>query len=162
LLYVKTPPEALETITGAFGGLRTDAEHVPISEALGRTLKDDVKADDYVPGFSRSTVDGYAVFARDTFGCSDSIPAILPLAGDIKMGCAAIAPLETGTCVSVPTGGDVPEGADAVVMLEYAEVYGDGTIGVTKPAAPGENLIFRGDDVRALQRKLNALKATAK
>lgn len=148
MLKVKTPQEALETIHEAFGGYETAARRVPIADALGRILREDVKAPDYVPDFSRSMVDGYAVSARDTFGCSDSIPAILPLAGDVKMGAAADGPLAAGTCVSVPTGGHVPEGADAVVMLEYTEDYGDGTIGVTKPVAPGENIIFRGDDVK--------------
>ena len=92
-------------------------------------------------------MDGYAVRAADTFGCSDSIPAILALAGEIPMGQAADTPLEAGTCVAVATGGAVPEGADAVVMLEYTEDYGDGTIGILKPVAPGNNLIFKGDDV---------------
>jgi molybdopterin molybdotransferase len=148
LLYVKTPQEALETILDAFKDCRMPAERLLISDALGRTLAEDVRAAEYVPDFSRSTVDGYAAYARDTFGCSESIPAILPLKGDIKMGAAAETALAAGTCVSVPTGGDVPAGADAVVMLEYAEDYGDGTIGITKPAAPGENLIFRGDDLK--------------
>ena len=144
---MKTPAEALETITGTFGSLRKAAERVPVSEALGRALTEDVTALEFVPAFSRSTVDGYAVSARDTFGSSDSIPAILPLIGDIRMGSPALSPLSKGTCMSVPTGGDVPDDADAVVMLEYTEDYGDGTIGVIKPVAPGENLIFRGDDV---------------
>lgn len=148
MLNVKTPQEALETIAEAFGSYKTATRRVPIADALGRVLWEDVRAPDYVPDFSRSMVDGYAVSARDTFGCSDSIPAILPLAGDVKMGAATEDPLAAGTCVSVPTGGHVPDGADAVVMLEYTEDYGDGTIGVTKPVAPGENLIFRGDDVK--------------
>lgn len=144
---MKTPAEAAETIRDAFSGLRTAAERVHIREALGRTLAEDVTALEFVPDFSRSTVDGFAVRARETFGSSESIPAILPLFGEIKMGAAA-PQLPPGACMSVPTGSDVPEGADAVVMLEYAEDYGDGTIGVLKPAAPGDNLIFRGDDTR--------------
>lgn len=55
--------------------------------------------------------------------------------------------LNEGECVAVPTGGAVPRGTDGVVIVEYTEDYGDGTIGVAKPAAPGMNLIFRGDDV---------------
>jgi molybdopterin molybdotransferase len=64
--------------------------------------------------------------------------------------------LKTGTCMSVPTGGDVPDGADAVVMLEHTEDYGDGTVGVLKPAAPGDNMIFRGDDVKPGDRLLKS------
>ena len=79
---------------------------------------------------------------------AEAIPALLTLQGEIRMGSGAGEPLAAGCCAAVPTGGAVPEGADAVVMLEYAEDYGDGAIGVCKPAAPGTNLIFRGDDVR--------------
>jgi len=100
-----------------------------------------------VPGFDRSTVDGYAVIASDTFGCSESIPAVLTLAGEVLMGEAARGGLRPGTCVAVSTGGDLPEGADAVVMLEHTDDYGDGLIGIQSPAAPGNNIIFKGDDV---------------
>lgn len=147
MLKVKTPEEAMEIIVSAFKNTTTASEIIPLKHSLGRTLCTDVIAQEYVPDFNRSTVDGYAVFARDTFGCSESIPAIIPVIGEIKMGSSAALPLEKGTCLSVPTGGDVPAGADAVVMLEYTEDYGDGTIGILKPVAPGENMIFRGDDV---------------
>jgi molybdopterin molybdotransferase len=147
LLYVKTPDEVLEMINDTFMSA-LPGEFVHISDASGRILAVDITAEEYVPDFNRSTVDGYTLMARDTFGASESIPAILPLCGDIKMGGSAPASLAAGTCMAVPTGGDVPEGADSVVMLEYIENYGDGTIGVTKPVAPGENIIFRGDDVK--------------
>ena len=97
-----------------------------------------------MPDFDRSTVDGFAVRASDTFGCSDAIPAILPLQATVLMGEGADYLLNEGECVAVPTGGAVPRGTDGVVMVEYTEDYGDGTIGVAKPAAPGMNLIFRG------------------
>ncbi len=147
MLYVKTPDEALQIINDEFSdGL--PGEFIHISDASGRILAADITAAEYVPDFNRSTVDGYALKASETFGSSDSIPAILPLAGEIKMGDAAPSSLASGTCMSVPTGGEVPVGADSVVMLEYVENYGDGTIGVTKPVAPGESIIFRGDDVK--------------
>jgi molybdopterin molybdotransferase len=145
MLSVKTPEEVLRLIQET--PLETPpACQVPISEGLGRVLAEDIVSGEFVPDFNRSTVDGYAVRAADTFGASESIQAILPVSGEIRMGDAAPGELPAGTCMAVPTGGDVPEGADAVVMLEYTESYGDGTVGVTKPAAPGENLIFRGDD----------------
>ena len=72
------------------------------------------------------------------------------------MGAAAETALRSGECMAIPTGGALPPGADAAVMLEYAEDYGDGTIGILRPAAPGENLIFRGDDVRPGQTVLPA------
>lgn len=148
MLHVKTPEEVLRLIRETFPA-RTDLrETVPLGEAAGRVLAEDICAAEYVPDFDRSTVDGYAVRAADTFGCSDAIPAILPLAGEILMGEAAGAPLAPGTCVAVPTGGALPAGADSVVMVEYTEDYGDGTVGVLKSVAPGANVIFRGDDVR--------------
>ena len=100
-----------------------------------------------MPDFDRSTVDGYAVKAGDTFGCSEAIPAILNCTGEVLMGEGADFMLESGCCCAVPTGGAIPQGADSVVMLEYTEDYGDGSIGIAKSAAPGQNLIFRGDDV---------------
>ena len=147
MLHVKTPEEALGIIREAFTADKPPCIGVSIQEALGQTLAENIVSDKYVPDFTRSTVDGYAVFARDTFGSSESIPAILQLSGEIKMGEDAARPLGRDTCVSVPTGGSIPDGADAMVMLEHTEVYGDGTIGINKPVAPGDNLIFRGDDV---------------
>ena len=146
MLYVKTPEEVLALIETEFSCV-AQMELVSLSAAMGRVLAEDIAAGEYVPDFDRSTVDGYAVRARDTFGCTDAIPAILPLQGTVLMGEGADYPLNAGECVAVPTGGAVPKGADSVVMLDYTEDYGDGTIGISKPAAPGQNMIFRGDDV---------------
>lgn len=146
MLSVKTPDEVLAVITDEFAP-RPEKELVPLDSAMGRVLWEEIRAGEFVPGFDRSTVDGFAVRAADTFGCSDAIPAILTLDGEIRMGNPADTPLQAGCCVAVPTGGAVPPGADAVVMLEYTEQYGDGTIGISKPAAPGADLIFKGDDV---------------
>ena len=146
MLYVKTPQEVLALIQNEFSPV-AEPEIVALSAALGRVLAEDIAASEYVPDFDRSTVDGFAVRAGDTFGCTDAIPAILPLQSTVLMGEGVDYPLNPGECVAVPTGGAVPQGADSVVMLEYTEAYGDGTIGISKPAAPGMNLIFRGDDV---------------
>ena len=146
MLYVKTPEEVLALIKEEFSPLG-QTELVSLSDSLGRILAENIAAEEYVPDFDRSTVDGYAVRASDTFGCTDAIPAILPLQQTVRMGEDADFSLNAGECVAVPTGGAVPKGADGVVMMEYTEDYGDGTIGVSKPAAPGMNMIFRGDDV---------------
>ena len=146
MLSVKTPEEVLALIESEFAPV-AQTEIVSISAAMGRVLAQDIAAEEYVPDFDRSTVDGYAVRARDTFGCTDSIPAILPLQGEVLMGQGAEFALNKECCVAVPTGGAVPEGADSVVMVEYTEDYGDGTIGILKSVAPGQNMIFRGDDV---------------
>lgn len=147
MLQVKTPEEVFSLIQTEFSPIPGNKESVSLAGALGRVLADDIAATEYVPDFNRSTVDGYAVRAKDTFGCSDSIPAILTRCGEVLMGEGADFALSPECCCAVPTGGALPEGADAAVMIEYTEDYGDGTIGIAKPAAPGMNMIFRGDDV---------------
>ena len=155
MLTVLTPEEALERIAAAFSPCLS-SERVPLRAACGRVLARDLISDQTVPGFDRATVDGYAVCAADTFGCSDALPAILRRQGEIAMGEGASTPLSPGCCMAIPTGGALPPGADAAAMLEYAEDYGDGTVGILRPVAPGENLIFRGDDVRPGQTVLPA------
>lgn len=147
MLNVCTPQEVLSIINNEFKGSTLENEVLPISNCIGRILAEDITADEYVPDFNRSTVDGYAVKAADTFGCSDSIPALLTLAGEVKMGESADFEICSGCCAYVPTGAEIPIGADAVIMIEYSEDYGDGTIGISKSAAPGGSIIFRGDDV---------------
>ena len=134
MLQVKTPEEVLCLIHDKFRPVSELTEFVPISAAAGRILSEDIIAEEYVPDFNRSTVDGYAVRAADTFGCSDAIPAILSLQGEIRMGEDAGFALLRENCAYVPTGGALPEGADCAVMLEYTEDYGDGTIGISIPA----------------------------
>ncbi len=148
MLTVKTPEEAAALLEAAFAPASTGEETVPLERALGRVLAAPVTAAEFVPGFDRSTVDGYAVRAADTFGCSDAMPALLTLRGEVLMGEDAGLTLQPDECAAVPTGGAIPAGADAAVMIEYTEAYGDGTVGILKSAAPGENMIFRGDDVR--------------
>ena len=146
MLQVKTPEEVLRLIEKEFKPLdRTEV--IPLAQTLGRVLAEDVTAEEYVPDFDRSTVDGYALRAKDTFGCSDAIPAILNLVGEVKMGEDTAIDLPRNCCVYVPTGGAIPKGADCAVMIEYTEDYGDGTVGILKPGAPGLNMIYRGDDV---------------
>ena len=146
MLEVKTPEEVLRLIEKEFKPIGR-SETVPLAEAHGRVLAEDIRATEYVPDFDRSTVDGYALRAKDTFGCSDAVPAILNLVGEIRMGEGAEIRVPRDSCAYVPTGGAIPEGCDCAVMIEYTEDYGDGTIGILKPGAPGMNLIFRGDDV---------------
>ncbi len=147
MLNVKTPEEVFRLIEEAFQPLEK-VNTVSLDFALGEVLAEDITAEEYVPDFDRSTVDGYALRAADTFGCSDSLPAILNLAGEVKMGEGEEIPVPRDACVYVPTGGRIPADCDCAVMLEYTEDYGDGTVGIFKAAAPGQNLIFRGDDVR--------------
>ena len=147
MLEVKTPREVIEIIEDRLSAGADQTERIRTVTALGRILHRDIISSEDIPGFNRSTVDGYAVAAADTFGCSESIPAVLTLAGEVLMGESAEYSLEPGKCVIVSTGGELPDGADAAVMVEHTEDYGSGLIGMKKPAAPGNNVIFKGDDV---------------
>ena len=117
MLHVKTPEEVLALIEQKFFPV-AGTEQVSLVAAMGRVLAEDIAAAEYVPDFDRSTVDGFAVRARDTFGCTDSIPAILTLRGEVLMGEGAEFELNPEECAAVPTGGAVPRGADSVVMIE--------------------------------------------
>ena len=147
MLTVKTPEEVYEIIRTQFDQVLDRTEMVPYTEAAGRILAKDICASEYVPAFDRSMVDGFAVHAKDTFGCSDSIPAILQNTQEILMGQAADFVLEEGCCAPIPTGGALPKGADAVQMIEYTEDYKDGTTGILKAVAPGHHVVLKGDDV---------------
>jgi molybdopterin molybdotransferase len=125
--------------------VRCGDEPVPLIEALHRILAEDVRADGDIPGFTRSVVDGYAVRAADTTGSSDTITSMFPLRGRVAMGASASTPLRSGECIYVPTGGILPEGADAVVMIEHAEQIGKEIL-VKKPVAHGENVLFFNED----------------
>ncbi len=124
-------------------------EDIPVLDALGRVLAEDIVSGVNIPDFSRSTMDGYAVKAGDTFGASESMPAMLEVAGEVAMGEKAGFHVRQGQAVKIATGGMLPEGADAVVMAEYTEQVDGRTILVTRPAAPGENIVRRGEDIGA-------------
>ncbi|PKL62646.1 MAG: molybdopterin molybdenumtransferase MoeA [Methanomicrobiales archaeon HGW-Methanomicrobiales-2] len=123
-------------------------EEVPLEDALNRVLARDVPADIDIPGFDRSTVDGYAVAAAETTGASEAIPAMLQCRGRVGMGSADAESVSPGSCLYVPTGGALPTGADAVAMIEHTEQIGDDIL-VHRPVAPGENVVFRGEDFKA-------------
>jgi molybdopterin molybdotransferase len=129
-------------------GSPVGTEEVPLDGAAGRVLASQVKADVDIPGFSRSIVDGYALCAFDTVGASDAIPAMLTLAGRVSMGRKEKITIRPGECAYVPTGGALPDGADAIAMVEYSESLGDQVL-VKRPVAPGENIIERGEDFTA-------------
>lgn len=147
MLHVKSLEEALHICKTTFEHKSTAAEIVSIEEALGRVLFEDIYADEFVPGFDRTTVDGLAVIAADTFGCSDTMPAQLTFKGEIRMGEQMSAPIIPGECAGISTGGMLPQGADAAVMVEYTEDYDDGMRYVFKPVSVKENVVKKGDDV---------------
>lgn len=119
---------------------------MPITEALHRVPAAAVTAPHALPGFARSTVDGYAVRAADTYGVSEGLPGYLEVAGAVRMGAEPDVTVGPGTVASMPTGGVLPPGADAVVMIEYTQEAMPGTIEVVRPVAPGDGLVRRDED----------------
>ncbi|HZD42508.1 MAG TPA: molybdopterin molybdenumtransferase MoeA, partial [Methanomicrobiales archaeon] len=127
---------------------RMETEEISLTDAEGRILARDAPAGIDIPGFDRSIVDGYAVIARDTHGASETIPAMLTLTGRIAMGGGAEREVHPGESVYIPTGGMLPPGADAVVMIENTERIQDDVL-IMRPAAAGENVLKRGEDFTA-------------
>jgi molybdopterin molybdotransferase len=136
-----------EALAGFRPARRTEAETISLIAALHRVPAAPVTAPHALPGFARSTVDGYAVRASDTYGVSDGLPGYLEVTGAVRMGVPADIGVGPGTAVSMPTGGMLPLGADAVVMVEYTQAVLDGTIEVTRPVAPGEGVVRADEDV---------------
>ncbi len=140
-------PRALQLCREHLAERRTDTEVVLLGEALGRVLAGGVRADLPVPHFPRATMDGYAVRASETFSASASAPVLLRLVGGVLIGRAPELMLQPGQTAEIPTGGMLPPGADAVVMLEYAERIGEDTVQVFRPVAPGQNVQQVGEDI---------------
>ncbi len=124
------------------------AETIPLEAARDRFSAASVTAPASLPPFSRSTVDGYAVKSQDTFGASEGFPALLRVTGAIPMGALPDAPLRKGEALAIPTGGALPEGADAVVMVEHTESPDPSFVEIYRPVSPLENVIQAGEDIR--------------
>jgi molybdopterin molybdotransferase len=146
---LKSVEAALALFLQACAGKQAGRETVPLAEALARVTAGPVVAPSDLPPFARTSVDGFAVRAADTFGASEGLPAYLKVTAEILMGQAPALPLRPGEAQRISTGGALPEGADAVVMIEYTEALSPDEIGVMRPAAPGENVMHRGEDCRA-------------
>jgi len=125
------------------------AERVALDSLLERTLARDLCAPSDLPGFARATMDGYAVHSADTFGSAETSPAYLTLVAEVPMGRVPEGlSVRRGECAQIATGGMLPDGADAVVMVEHtrAMTADSATIEVTKPVAPGANVLGPKDD----------------
>lgn len=146
LLKVDTIHEVQIKFNDYFASMERKTQLVNLREAKGRYLAEDIYADMDSPAFRRSVVDGYAVRGADTFGVSESIPVFLDVIGSVEMGLASSLEIKSGQTAYVPTGGMIPQGADAMVMVEHVDQLGEDTIGVNKPAAPNSNIMNIGDD----------------
>ncbi|MCC6904595.1 MAG: molybdopterin molybdenumtransferase MoeA [Anaerolineae bacterium] len=142
-----SPEEARQQILAHVQPIR-DSETIPTDQAIGRVLAQEVRSPQTLPEFRRATVDGFAVLAKNTYGASDALPAYLRVMGEVPMGALSGLVLRPAEAITVHTGGMVPEGADAVVMIENTQPAGPDEIEVRRSAAPGENVIGIGEDIR--------------
>ncbi|MBW2623363.1 MAG: molybdopterin molybdenumtransferase MoeA, partial [Deltaproteobacteria bacterium] len=150
---VKTVEE-VQDIINSFQPL--DAEDVPLTGANGRVLAEPAASGEDIPQFDRSTMDGYAVRAKDTFGATEGLPALFEVVGEVLMGEQAGIEIGPGRTARVWTGGMIPKGADAVVMIEHARAVDEHTVELAKAVAPYDHIIRIGEDVRTGQTLLAA------
>jgi len=142
---LKTPTEVFHIIDdfSAVG-----EETVSLEDAFDRVLNVNLTSPEDLPDFFKSTMDGYAVQARSTFGATESLPALLEITGEVSMGEADNIAVESGQAVKIPTGGMLPAGADGVVMVEYCSLLDERTLEISRAISPLENTIQPGDDFK--------------
>lgn len=138
--------EAKRTLEQSFAPKPKGTERISLAEAHNRVLAEDIVSPMDVPPFDRSTVDGYAVQAPDTFGAEEDKPVKLKLSGRVNVGEAPRVTVKKGAVAEVVTGAPLPRGADAVVMLEYA-VQERGSVLIHRPVSNGENIMKAGSDI---------------
>lgn len=148
LLKVDALAEAREKLMEHVEECLFETEEIGLRMALSRVLAKPVLSEEAIPPFRRSTVDGYAVRYRDVGGASESIPAFLKVIGEVCLGENTSLSIGPGQCVYVPTGGMLPEGADAMVMVEYCEPFSDREIAVYTSVASGGGVVQIGEDMK--------------
>lgn len=156
-LTLLPPNQARDLMLSHLPKPKPDSESIDVASSLNRILSQDILAPHPLPDFQRTTVDGYAVRADDTHGASDSLPAYLKLIGEVPMGDAPSFEIGQGQCTLIHTGGMLPKGADAVVMVEYTQIASSGRspegdnhdeVEISRAVAEGENVIRIGEDVK--------------
>jgi putative molybdopterin biosynthesis protein len=148
-LQVLDRDEAERRFRAAIDCTPRGTEVVPLDAALGRVLAADVVSPVDVPSFDRSNVDGFAVVAEDTFGASEEVPRTVLLGEEeIHTGIIPATVIHPGTALSIATGGMIPRGADAVLMVEHAEVLGS-ELRIGRAVTAGSGVSFAGTDITA-------------
>jgi putative molybdopterin biosynthesis protein len=148
-LQVVDRDEAERRFRAAIDQAPRDQEIVRIDTALGRVLADDIVSPVDVPSFDRSNVDGFAVVAEDTFGASEEVPRSVQLCEEeIHTGIVPTTVIHPGKAALIATGGMVPRGADAVVMIEHAETCGR-ELRIARAVTAGSGVSFAGTDITA-------------
>lgn len=148
-LHLTPPEDALDRFMKTWSGPESiPATQIETEDALGRVTAGDIAAPHPLPPFPRSTVDGFALRAEDTHGATPSLPAYLEIAGEVHMGTTAEINIKAGQAAIVHTGGMIPPGATAVIMLEDTQQMNEGEIEIHKAVAVGENILVEGEDVK--------------
>lgn len=140
--------DARNKILDQVAHLRPKSETIILHEGLDRICSKDIVSAEDLPNCDRSTMDGFAVVAADTFGASQSMPAYVEITGEVLMGAEPSGSIRRGTCFKIPTGGLLPVGADAVVMHEHTVEVDGKLIEIVKSVGTGANVIKKGDDIR--------------
>lgn len=141
-----TVEQARDRVLAAIRPIGT--ERVSLSEAHGRVLAEAIVADRDIPARDNTAMDGYAVRAADVAGASRETPVALEVVETLPAGYVAKRSVEQGTAIRIMTGAPMPEGSDAVVIVEVTESEGD-VVRVFRPSAQGASIRRRGEDVRA-------------
>ena len=147
LLNTLSIEEAKLKVKEYFKDFTLEIEEVSLLKALDRVVAEAIASTISVPEFNRSTVDGYAVRAKDTNGASETLPSFLNNVGTVEMGMETQISIKAGECCYVPTGGMLPIGSDGVVMIEYTELLDENTVCMQKAVTPLENVLHKGDDI---------------
>lgn len=145
---VRSPSQAFDDLRPHISAI-TESEILTAPSSLGRIIAKEIRSPEDLPSFPRSSMDGFSVRARDTFGASESLPAMLEVVSDIPTGTSPDVSLKVGEAAVAYTGGALADNADAVVMIERTQPADESSIEVLRPVAPGENVIQVGEDVRA-------------
>ena len=146
-LELLTPDEAINKLLAQIDVSNLRNMNIKTENGLNRILAEDIFSTEDIPAFTRSTVDGFAVNSRDTFGASEGLPAFFDVVGEVVMGKPANIEIMKGQACLIHTGGMLPIGSDAVVMIENTQYSSKNEIEVYKAAPAGENVILKGEDI---------------
>jgi putative molybdopterin biosynthesis protein len=147
-LAILSREEALERFEAALFPRTAPGEQRALADALGCALADDVVAPIDVPPFDRSNVDGFAVRSADLHSASEAAPMRLMLNDEvITCGTAPLRPVLSGTATPIATGGPLPRGADAIVMIEHTQPAGSRAIEIRRAASPAQFVSYAGSDI---------------
>jgi len=146
-LVLKKPSDALKEFLESIPPIKLEKSTIPTEKAIGRVAAEPIISPESSPAFRRSTVDGYAVSSKDTHGSSEGLPTYLKIIGEIRMGERNHQNPGRGEAVMIYTGGMIPTGCDAVIMVENTQISRENEIEVNKPVSHGENILTEGEDL---------------